>query len=465
MPWPKEVEEYLNTLCAQVRWKRARALIRQEYGDHIQDRAAANQAAGMEEGPAYAEALRSLGDGQETGLLLDASYRPQIPWALLSLVVLLTGGGLLLRALALNQPMDGGQALGLCLGVAGFFLFYTLDWRWLIRGTWWLWGAFVLGALLYGLQTRGLLFLSLGWPSCLPSLLLLFPAAYGLILFACREKGWKGLLLCLAALCFPLALLCLASAYTVCLLLAVPCLILLTLAILSGTFTLPKPRALALTWGPGLLTLLLGWALLPNHIVLRLQALLHPQLDPQGLGYLPLVLQDLRQGAQFFGPGQAGPEAAAYLDILAQSQAQYGGASRNAMSMEYALDLLMHRYGWWVCLLLLGLLVGLFYLLLRGCRRQTSPLARLLAYAITLTLAWEFGAYILANFLGYPLSPLPLPFLTYGNSALAVNLALMGLLTSILAGGDIQEAWACRAARDIREGRKENPAKDAPAQS
>ncbi len=450
MSWPKEAEAYLNTLCAQVRWKRARALIRQEYGDHIQDRAAANQAAGMEEGPAYEEALRSLGDAQQTGLLLDASYQPQLSWPLLAITAALLGAGLLLRALALNQPMDMQQLLALGLGLGGFLLLYHADWGLLLRFRWLLYGLLAAGACLYGIHTRGLwsgspLYRSALLVSAQPSLLLLFPAVYGLLLYGCRGKGYKALLLCGLALLLPAGFLALSTAYAASLQLLLPSLVLLTLALFSGHFALNKWKGLAIIWGGALAGGLLLLASLPAYQALRLQVLLQPSLDPEGAGALSLALGEMLAGARLLGPGSVGAYSGAYLEGLAQLQAAYGGPSYNSLTMDYALAFLIHRYGWWVGLLLLGALGGLFYCLFRGCRRQSGSLARLLAYGLTLTLLWEFAAYILANLLGLPLTILPLPFLTYGNSALCINLAMLGLLTAILAGGDIQEAWACRA--------------------
>ena len=79
---------------------------------------------------------------------------------------------------------------------------------------------------------------------------------------------------------------------------------------------------------------------------------------------------------------------------------------------------------------------------LRAAARATDPFAQLLAGGITL----QIGLYALVNLAVAtglaPTTGLPLPFVSYGGSALLVNLAAAGLLYRVSAGNEEAEALA-----------------------
>lgn len=71
------VNEYLKSVCAEVRWKQAHDAVKSELAAHIEDQAEAFMRKGMERDAAEEKAVESMGDPAETGLRLDASYRPK----------------------------------------------------------------------------------------------------------------------------------------------------------------------------------------------------------------------------------------------------------------------------------------------------------------------------------------------------------------------------------------------------
>lgn len=420
MPWHESVAAYVEAVCGQVRWKKARPAIAAELGAHVEDQAAAYEAAGMPPEEAREKAIASMGDPVHTGALLDASYRPQPPWAVLfalgSLVIL----GFLARTLALGQTLDGKQAAALLLALGGFFLFYMMDWRRLIKGTWAAYALILLAALPRSASRAGLA----AYPASTWAyyLVLLLPVVYALIIYRCRGKGWEHILLCGAAFCLPGCLVMRQPDISTFLLLAIPCLILLTMAIWSGHFKTPRWKGLLLVWAPTAAVVAL---LIPSnyYFAYRLEGILHPAQNPSGSGYLPMLLRGYLNGARLFGQGS--------LTGMADAQT----LERFSFRIDYALTYCIHRFGWWVFIALLGVLVWLFWRLFRACRRQTSLLGRLLGYGAALTLAFQFAGYILSNLGLCVVSTMPLPFLSYGNSSLVVNACLAGLLVSVMAGG------------------------------
>ena len=83
------LEEYLDSVCEQIRWKRAREGTVQELRTHLLDQTDAYLELGMDEDAAALESVRQMGDPVETGVLLDRIHRPKPQWGLLALTVAL----------------------------------------------------------------------------------------------------------------------------------------------------------------------------------------------------------------------------------------------------------------------------------------------------------------------------------------------------------------------------------------
>jgi cell division protein FtsW len=91
---------------------------------------------------------------------------------------------------------------------------------------------------------------------------------------------------------------------------------------------------------------------------------------------------------------------------------------------------------------LLGLIALLLWRGMRAAARAGDPFGHLLAGGLTL----QIGLYAVANLMVAtglaPTTGLPLPFVSYGGSALLVNMAAAGLLYRVSAENDTREALA-----------------------
>ncbi len=114
---------------------------------------------------------------------------------------------------------------------------------------------------------------------------LFYPAVYALWLYACRGKGWRGLLAAVAG-GIPLTVVCMCALYSGddsgdgywC--------FLLLLAIQMDWFTVPRRQGLAAVGGlAAVMTGAVLWLLfVAGYNAARIQILLHPEIDPQGGG-------------------------------------------------------------------------------------------------------------------------------------------------------------------------------------
>lgn len=149
----------------------------------------------------------------------------------------------------------------------------------------------------------------------------------------------------------------------------------------------------------------------------RLLMFLDPERDPQGAGW------NLIQAKIAVGSG--GLQGAGYL----------GGLQKRLMFVpeqhtDFLFTVLAEELGFWGGLLLI-LLFGL--LLLRGLRLAESARSResrILCASVCLSLGFQFLVN-LSMVLGlFPVTGIPLPFLSYGGTALVTQCALLGLLQS-----------------------------------
>lgn len=417
-------EEYLDKVCGAVRWKQAHSTIRRELSDHIEDQAAAFRADGMEPEAAMERAVLEMGSAEETALGLDASYRPRDIWPMTLPIVLLVLAGIACRVWLTSTPADLSFMWGLVLGTVCALLLSNLD--------------------LYGFAKYSPIAFALAFLICAIALstvdvddmwryannpvlyycVCLSPCLFAGLVYSRRASGTGGLLLCgLGACCLCLLLLAVPSgAGVVCVVLS--CLSVLTLGILSGAFGSKKALYLAIIYGGAAIAALLAIKLLPPYAALRLDLMLHPQQDPSGAGYLPTLIREAVGSARLIGPSVSRLSA---LEQIPPDLAMPAYFRYNCL-----LTLMLCKWGWLPTGLVLTLLLGF---LLYGFRRAlglSSLLGRLLAWSIMSAFGAQSIVYVLFNLgIGFA-PPVPLPFIGPGNTALVINLAMAGVLLSLL---------------------------------
>ena len=195
-----EMREYLDTLEAQIRSKKARVAVREELEAHIEDQIRALVEAGVEEQAACAEAVRRMGDPVEVGVDMDRIHRPRNNWKLLAVIAGISLIGLLVQYLCIYRigagaAVEGGSAVSAFLaqcaytlaGLAVMTIQYLCDYSILCR-----YGR-AIGALFIGgmalLCLPGVTPVIMGGHSYLKTIQYLFIPIYGGILYEYRGQG------------------------------------------------------------------------------------------------------------------------------------------------------------------------------------------------------------------------------------------------------------------------------------
>lgn len=399
------VQAYLSAVGARIRWRRARWPLLEELAAHIDDQAADYRAQGMGEEEALERAVAEMGDPEAVGRDLDRLHRPKNRWGLALAVLLLALAGPFLQFMIYQVTGQGvfdvyaRQAVWVPIALALLCGVWFSDCTLLLRRRWAA-GLTVAAVAWAVLNTNGT------YRPIALYVTLLLPVLYAALL--CRRRDGRPvavLLWGLAAWVLPLPTMLVPSASAYLLSGSSMTLVLLTAAGL-GWFAGKRRKNILLSLLPTLLGLgvLFLSGLQKGYFLRRLSGFLHPELDPNGIGYLYL---HLRQGTL----ADLRDNVLSSTDLMLAFLAQWKGE--------------------WVFPFSAVLLALAALLLLRRVWKLRSRTGKLLALSALLPLLLQVGLYILYN-LGYSLfAPLSLPFLSYGAGYLLLNCILVGFLLSV----------------------------------
>lgn len=428
MPMPNCFKEYVELVCQQLRWKKARPVIEREIGIHLCDQRDALIKSGMDEDTANLESIRQMGDAVEIGMKLDRVHRPKPQWSMLAATAALLMIGLLIRLFIFN---DGDRS-----GLLSVRLFYTAI------GIIVMLIAYFSDFSLLGKYPKTILFsvmaISIAGLCLSPTIngqsfytqyiTLLFPLSFTGMIFATRNKGYSGIILsgwAFAILAF--IAICIPSVSGF-LLFSISGILLLSVAIYRNWFGVKRTHGFSLLLIPIFLitaafSVFMGTS---DYRWNRLSIAFNPSLDPNGAGYLGNMTKELLSSASLLGMGNI-PEQ--YHVMLREPI--------NLFQTDLILTAVISLLGW---IAFLGIIIALLFFIVKGfslCFKQKSSLGLFVSLSIMITFTIQMLIYVVFN-LGFQLiSPLSLPLISYGNTATVINLGLIGLMLSVFRTGDM----------------------------
>lgn len=151
--------------------------------------------------------------------------------------------------------------------------------------------------------------------------------------------------------------------------------------------------------------------------VQRLTVFLNPALDPQGIGYhINQALLAIGSGGIFgVGLGHSRQKLLYLPEVTGDS----------------IFAIIAEELGLIFCLVLICLFLGLMYRGFKVARQAPDQYGKLMAAGITSWFTFQAFINIAAMVTLLPLTGIPLPFISYGSSALATSLLAIGILTNI----------------------------------
>ena len=430
-------KHYAETVCEQIRWKKAHAAVAKELTDHLLDQKEAYIACGDSDETAEEKALLQMGDPITVGAALDGTHKPAPQWGMLGLILLLFGIGIFLQLQFvpliaekwLQETFAARLYVTPLFAVVTLFLFYHLDFSFFGKHPYLLPVLLLVSTFLkevFGVEISGQAWLTLGSLAISPILLsLFFPLGFSCIAYRLRQQGLLGY--------------------------SKTCILAFSTAILLGSFfSLASLFVFAFAVGIVLLTASVrSWfGKKTNHVFFgfiiaglaltayllfgapyrlnRVTYTLHPGADPNGFGYIPLLLRNMLADSRLFGTADSFASG-----ILVPPQLT------DDFCAEYFLTFITYRFGWLVSIGLVLLLAVFLFWGFRKCLKQKSILGQMVSLSILSVFTAECFFYVLAN-LGYPfISSACLPFLSYGMNSTLIHMALTGILLSVFRTGEV----------------------------
>ena len=420
------MQDYLDQICGQVRWKKAHPVIRKELQDHLQDQAQAFEDEGNTPEKAAEMAVREMGDPVMLGTQFDRCYRPGFNWPILLTTLILIALGLIARMMMYSYTGNwfsvGDIVISLLISAGIVLTVLKIDYT-ILSKTWLIYGLYVAGMLLFGLLSfshgRWMLLLSYYKITAVP-------IVSASLIYRFRDGNYLRVMMCFALVLFPL--MAAYGLFAPVLWGMLTALVIFAAALFTGVFENIRHRILTLLLLIFPFPAAVGWVLLtvPDHRLADRFATLFPRTDPQGYGYVGMLIRNALSQAKWIGP----------MDNFSELLLPTSG-------VDHLLTWLICRFGW-ISLAIVLALIGLIAAFgIRVYRRQTGLLSRLLLIGIYAAWGAQASSSLLVGLGVIYTFSYPFPFFG-GNMALIFNAVLLGFLLSVCQMGTLGSAMENR---------------------
>ncbi len=413
-----KIQEYINSVCNQIKWKKSHVYISNELENHIIDQKNAFISQGLNGDKAIENAITEMGDPVGVGTNLDKIHKPKIEWGIIGLTFIALLLGLVIQFFVTKDtsPTIGKSIVYSIIGIAAMIVAYLTDYTVIAKHPIKLFFGFLAIVLAIGIISppyQGRSF----YPKFF---LLLYPTIFTGIIYSMRHTGYLGIVVCglfMGTSYITFSPFALYSTYVFYSLLS---LILLTISILMGWFNISKLKGVLLIYIPVIVTI--SYIYINNpYIRIRLMNALNPNLDPRGSGWMSIMTKEIISNSKFIGEGLATSSGYMVPDIYTDSLLTY----------------LIHRFGWISLIIIVSVLAFLMIKSFKLCLKQNSVLGSLVSLSVVLTISAEIIIYIAYN-LGFQLiAPLTLPLISYGGTGIIINMFLIGIMLSVFKWGNL----------------------------
>ncbi|MCI8336431.1 MAG: FtsW/RodA/SpoVE family cell cycle protein [Peptococcaceae bacterium] len=426
------IENYLNTVCEQIKCKAAHNAIREELAEHIGELQEAYLAQGEAEEAATLKALTQMGDPREVGRQLHKTHKPQTDWLTLGLLTLLLGFGIIVLSgyqTFLSYNIGTRQAvftgIGLCIAAVFYFINYTK----LLKYSFLLYAIGILLNIHILLVSQG----STSWWFSIGSVTI----DAGALVLCCYLLGLAGLAihwqterrsdswLLVAFMVLAIGLLFshnLAKAF----ILAIACLPLIHYSVSHAPWCTTPKKQLTIFYGV-LAALFLASSFMMIAIepyrAARFSAFLHPEKDPMGDGYVATQQRLVMEKAQWF---QGIPPEEVFYET---DRGPHFIVPEAHTDLVFAY--IIGRFGWGVAIALCFVMAALICRMFQLSRKIQDSYGKTLCYSITAFFAAQIICNILMNLTLFPYSSISLPFISYGGSMLVLDMVMMAIFLNV----------------------------------
>lgn len=422
-------EEYIRVLTEQIRCVRARDMVADEVGKHIEDQASFYKEQGMEEEKAMEAAVRDMGDPVEAGVSMDRVHRPQISWGMMALMAVIGIISICIHGVFASSSPELGQdyvvrqAVYTGIGFLAMVLVCMLDYSFLAEhcvGTaLGILGVILLSYFFLGREINGAVrWISVGGLTLgmIPWIYLCVPV-YGAILFKYRkEQGW-GIVksfFWIALMVLPVCMMDSLSAFIILLFIL---LLLFSVAVLKGWFQIRRPkRFLAVLWICIVFSGFVSLFLVNANRIRTVKLLLG--MEPQGANYVRYKVLEILRGSRWIGRGD---------------RADFSGfvTTVPGLNQSYVLAFVASVFGYIAVIGLAALFGVMLFLIFRTAFGQKNELGMMVSCGSGMVFLTQLVMYFLENAGILPYISIDIPFISAGGSNVIVSYILAGMVMSV----------------------------------
>jgi cell division protein FtsW (lipid II flippase) len=428
----ESVSNYIDDILRQVKYKKIHKAISNEIESHIEELIEGYKSEGMSEGESANKAILQMGNAEEIGKRLHNIHRPKMEWSIVIFAALIVAFGLYAMFSYSDAYSSADlfykQLLFAGVGILALVFCCFFDYTKLEKYSLYIYlGVTLLLSLsiLFGFRINGRAHIRI----------LVFdldPAAasipFLIISFAGIVNRWfdgrtDGMFKLLALSSLPV-LLCLSQpSFINAFITGAGFITVLTFSIFDKAPSSKRRNLLFALYGSisGMLIILFVSfiANIPYRIK-RLSIFLNPESDPNGAGYLYVVLKKLLSSSSPLGSSRSG--AAFNLP---------GGNS------EFIFTFIVSSFGWIFGALLAFLLTMFIIRLFYTANSINDNYGKYLSFGICCVFSLQVVINILMNIGILPLMGISLPLISYGGTNFVINMSLIGILLGIYRRKDI----------------------------
>lgn len=454
-----QINEFLNSVCEQIKYKPIRNTIAEELKDHIEDKKEELIEMGQNEEEAEKDAVEQMGDAEIIGKELNKVHRPRLDWKLLIiLVVLLIFGFVISYIITENEHTEMMQYMKegvseyittnymikyACFVVLGFsigVIIYFCDYKKIKNKPLILYiiaTVVIILAFLFGISVNGINFLRIGNYSIRSNTIAIPLYILAFIVFLenineenkltklFKEKNIKinsNVLKLVVLSLISLLMLSLIPSSSSVIVLAITYLILATKKVVSESEN--KRKHLLMLWGIPIIvgTVVVLFEVLANPYVLdKFISVYNPEEYKETEGWRALNRKEIIESAQKFGEAENMSDAIYLFD----------GFGNNEI-----ISILAH-FGWIPTVTLIIAVLAFSIKLVINSFKIKEKYGSLIILGIGCMFILQSIFNVLMNFNLLFDASFNLPFVTYGCGELVVNMMCLALIFAVYRKKDV----------------------------
>lgn len=424
-------KEYMEMLLSQIRNDKAKAMIEDEIGAHIDDQTEVYMEFGIDPDTAEKKAVRTMGDPIETGVSLDRIHKPKMSWSMIILVGIISIIGLVIQGLSWAQAGELSffyrQITFVVIGFVCMMVVCYIDYSFFVQRGKALAVLYLVLTILFlinGTYSNGSLWLHfLGISFSWHFIMYLSIPIFGILLYLYRKQKKRHLLIPAGFMAFVVFVFWqIGHSKVVVANIIIMAAAVLTYAIAKNWYPVKPRRFLIIFWA----CVTGAFVAVPVYVIIRLNA----------------VRTYAAERLHYFVKSEDGPYAAygtfrPIREVLSESFWFGGGttdlttADFHGILSDYVLLHTAASYGVFILLVVIVLLGFLCYKLFSVSIKQKNQAGTIIGIGCGLIFAVQIGEYILMNLGLIPGTTVFLPLFSYGGSGTVVSFILLGLLLSI----------------------------------